>query len=331
MIIKQTGTILIQREMTSLDEDPVFSMTSFASDKNINYFYVVHETRYKYTAPISNSKHLFRLQPVHDLEQSILSYRLSISANASQVCNFTGVFGNHASFVEIKEPYSELSFLSQGVIAVSETSKQLNLVHQPRTMPLIWMPWDQVMLQAYLQAPELPESELFELSEYAMSFVKKNNNDVFAVLQDINKTIFREFSYVPGSTTSYTTAYDVLVNRRGVCQDFSNLLICLARLLNVPARYRMGYIYTGGHYDNQAQADATHAWVEVYLPYLGWIGLDPTNGCEAGKNHIRTACGRHYKDATPTSGTVFSAEPGTQESLTTSVKVLLLNTPSPKA
>ena len=94
-------------------------------------------------------------------------------------------------------------------------------------------------------------------------------------------------------------------------------------MLSIPARYRVGYIYTGGNYANEEQGDATHAWAEVYLPYVGWRGFDPTNGCVVEQDHIRLGCGRHFRDATPTSGTIFSKN--NQESLTVTVKVTEIN------
>jgi transglutaminase-like putative cysteine protease len=104
-----------------------------------------------------------------------------------------------------------------------------------------------------------------------------------------------------------------------VCQDFANLLICLARLLGIPARYRVGYIYTGAQYENKVQSDASHAWTELYLPWFGWQGFDPTNGCLVGRDHVRVACGRHYRDATPTSGTILRG--GGTETLSIAVRV----------
>src|SRR5262249_62314549 len=97
------------------------------------------------------------------------------------------------------------------------------------------------------------------------------------------------------------------VPRRAACRACATLLIGLARLLGVPARYRMGYIFTGAAYRNRASADASHAWVELYLPWIGWHGLDPTHGCQVNLDHVRVACGRNYRDATPTSGTVHKA------------------------
>lgn len=295
-------------------------LTSFSNDPLI--YSVMHETTYRYAEPVEKSQQLFRLQPVHDIYQNLMEYKLSLSVNG-QVCNFTGAFGNHASFIEIEEPYQELKIMAESIVAVMKfPTEHLNLTHQSRIFPAVWMPWDLVMMQTYLLPPELPESELFELADYAMSFVKKNNNDILAVLNDINQTIYRDYSYVQGQTTLFTSPYEVYWNRQGVCQDFAQLFICLARLLNFPARYRVGYLFTEKDYENQVQADESHAWVEIYLPYCGWLGFDPTNGCMAEQNHIRVACGRHYNDATPTSGTFIG---GGGEELNTSVKVKLLS------
>ncbi len=115
-----------------------------------------------------------------------------------------------------------------------------DLLFQQTTVPLIWMPWDRIMLQAYLVPPELPTSQLHELSEYAMSFVEGNNYKIMDIVNDINNTIFREYVYASGSTSSFDNRLDVFVSRKGVCQDFANLFICLARLLNIPARYQVG-------------------------------------------------------------------------------------------
>ena len=121
------------------------------------------------------------------------------------------------------------------------------------------------------------------------------------------------------ATTLATTPFEVYASRRGVCQDFANLLICMARLLNVPARYRAGYIYTGADYQNRIQSEASHAWAELYLPWVGWHGLDPTNGCEVNLDHVRVACGRSYPDATPTAGVLYRG--GGTETLSLSVRV----------
>ena len=94
----------------------------------------------------------------------------------------------------------------------------------------------------------------------------------------INLAMFKGYTYSPGTTNMATTAFDVFCNRSGVCQDFSNLFICMARLLGIPARYMWGYLFTGNIGQSRARSDATHAWVQLYIPNVGWKDFDPTNG-----------------------------------------------------
>jgi transglutaminase-like putative cysteine protease/predicted glutamine amidotransferase len=280
---------------------------------------VIHETNYTYDSPIRLSKHLYRLQPVFDHEQLLLDYKLDISCG-EHYQTFVDVFGNKARYVEITKPYTQLSVKMSATVSIPNKFNYVASMNPRHSMiPLPWMPWQKQMLAPYLTPAELPESQLSELMDYAMSFVERNDNDANAVIDDINQTIFTEYQYLSGSTNLSTTAFDVYCNRHGVCQDFSNLFICLARLLGIPARYRSGYIFTGNKYDNPQQGDATHAWVEVYLPWIGWRGYDPTNGIRASSDHIRVACGRNYHDATPTSGTIYQG--GGKESLWINVQV----------
>jgi len=295
-------------------------LPSTTPDCDMSLYHVIHESVYEYQSPVYLSKHLFRLQPINDLLQSLLNYELAIYLDGKVLQgiaeNFTSAFGNATTYIEIDQPYQRLEVICHSLVNVALPNTQT----QKLSLPLIWMPWDRIMMQAYLIPPELPESELSELSDYALSFVKRNNHDVYAVLDDINRTIHQDYAYVSGSTTLATTPYEVYTHHRGVCQDFANLFICLARLLNIPARYRTGYIYTATDYENQEQGDATHAWLEVYLPNSGWQGYDPTNFCIAGKNHIRVACGRTYFDTAPTSGTIFRG--GGNEKLSIDVRII---------
>lgn len=308
-------------------ENRFITIMTESLDKYPYIYSLDHRTIYEYDAPVHLSKHLFRLQPVSDLIQSLLQFEMTILGDGEPISaipnNFIGAFGNNATFIEIDQPYRRLEIICKSIITIADLPpRRFDLLHLQRNIPLIWMPWDRIMMQAYLVPPELPESQLRELSDYALSFVKRNNHDVFSILNDMNRTIFEDFSYVQGSTFLSTTPYEVYVTRKGVCQDFANLFICLARLLNIPARYRTGYIYTAKDYTNHDQGDASHAWLEVFLPYIGWMGYDPTNYCLAEKNHIRVACGRTFSDATPTSGTIFQG--GGKEALKIDVQVIRL-------
>ena len=128
-------------------------------------------------------------------------------------------------------------------------------------------------------------------------------------------------------TTLGTTAFEVWRTRRGVCQDFANLFITVARLLGLPARYVCGYVYTGNHAEARAQSDASHAWVQLYLPRIGWKGFDPTNGVLPHVDHVRVGYGRNWRDTAPTSGTLFGGNYG-REQMTVDVAVADV-TPAP--
>lgn len=279
---------------------------------------IVHQTIYKYESQVERSKHVLRLRPVQDDLQHVLDYKLSISTEGWRQ-ELEDVFGNHAVAMDIEVPYTEMHLRSEAhVLITTQEPLSVNFPMRRPTLPLVWMPWQRQMMAPYLLPPELPETQLRELSDFAMSFVERQDHDLIAALIDMNLTIYRDFAYISGSTTLATTPWDVFASRKGVCQDFANLLICLARLLDVPARYRVGYIYTGGNYENKVQSEASHAWAEVYLPGLGWRGFDPTNGCMVGTDHVRVACGRNYRDATPTSGTIYKG--GAGERLTVEVR-----------
>jgi transglutaminase-like putative cysteine protease/predicted glutamine amidotransferase len=272
-------------------------------------FDIVHRTTYRYDKPIERSTHMLRVTPVHDRLQHLIAHDLALSV-PGQGHDYEDVFGNRVRRVAIETPFSELVIVSRSTVEVLDVDPLgFGPLRVQSTIPLVWMPWQRQVLDPFLLPAELPETELAELAEYAMSFVKRNDYDLLDTLLDINQTIFREYAYRQGTTTVLTSAFDVYVNRRGVCQDFTNLFICLARLLGVPARYVCGYLYTGpkaaNATANHVQSEASHAWLQVYLPQVGWKGFDPTNGILTQTDHVRVAVGRNYLDATPTSGTIF--------------------------
>lgn len=268
-------------------------------------YHIYHRSHYAYSTPVERSEHVFRLHPVEDDVQEIVHSTLTIRGGGEEI-HYDDVFGNHSVHVTIEQPYTELEIVADSeVIVYARPQDDLRPSVRRTTIPLVWMPWQRQMMSPYLLPPELPETQLHELTEYAMSFVERNDFMLLETLKDMNQRIYEDFTYLSGSTTNETSPFEVYSSRTGVCQDFANLLICMARLLNVPSRYRVGYIHTGNIYDNPEQGDASHAWAEVYLPYLGWRGFDPTNGIMVGQDHVRVACGRNYRDATPTSGTIF--------------------------
>ncbi len=305
-------------------------MQSRPREAPVRTYDVTHRTVYRYEKPVEHSAHMLRLTPTHDRLQRVLAHALDISVDCRER-EFDDVFGNQVRKLIVEMPYTELEIIARSRVRVLDTDPlSYRPLHARTTIPLVWMPWQRHMLTPYLLPPELPETQLLEIIDYARSFVKRNDYDLLETLLDINTTIFNDYEYVPGSTTNSTTAWSVYERRRGVCQDFTNLFICMARLLGVPARYACGYIYTGPKQAqkplapgqpalNQIQSEASHAWVQLYLPEVGWKGFDPTNGILTQTDHVRVAVGRNYIDATPTSGTIYVG--GGAEKLLAEVRV----------
>jgi transglutaminase-like putative cysteine protease/predicted glutamine amidotransferase len=266
---------------------------------------VLHRTVYRYASPVERSAHVLRLFPAHDRLQTLHSCEVKVSVPGHER-DFDDVFGNRVRRVLLETPFTELVIEARSDVGLLDIEPlDFRPARVRSSLPLVWMPWQRQILQPFLLPPELPESELAELTEYAMSFAQRNDYELLDTLLDLNATIFTDYQYKQGATTLATTAFEVYANRRGVCQDFANLFICLARLIGVPARYVCGYLYTGPKHPNARMGDASHAWVQVYLPEVGWKGFDPTNGVITQTDHVRVAVGRNYVDATPTSGTLY--------------------------
>jgi len=153
--------------------------------------------------------------------------------------------------------------------------------------------------------------------EYEAEILNVINNLVdrslspFDTAQVLSKYVYENFEYRKGITTVETAADEIWKIKAGVCQDFAHILLVMLRMVGVPARYVSGYICPK---DQELRGEgATHAWVEVCVPFYGWIGLDPTNNCIASDRHVRLAIGRHFTDCTPVKGTYKGSSEHTLE------------------
>src|SRR5690606_4108075 len=127
-----------------------------------------------------------------------------------------------------------------------------------------------------------------------------HNNLPYKIVLELCEYVYKNFKYTQGLTTVNSTVEDVWKLKAGVCQDFTNVLLQLVRMVGIPARYISGYICPN---ESITRGEgATHAWVEAYIPFYGWFGIDPTNNAIADENHVRLAVGRNYDDCAPVKG-----------------------------
>ena len=291
---------------------------------------VRHTTTYRYDGDVPRSVHSAHLRPVHDRRQEVLDFKLDVLPDPEakvELVELEDAFGNEAERFEVSQPYRSLTIRAESVVRLRDHDPFAFKLYPTRpTVPLNWMPRERLAMSQYLQSEELPDPQIEELFEYAMSFVRNNDGDLVESLFAMNLALYNAFEYVPGSTSNATTPYEVYASKKGVCQDFAGLFITLARLIRVPARYVCGYLYTGNSEKSdkpgasRAPSDATHAWVQLYFPNIGWKGFDPTNGVLPRLDHVRLAVGRFWRDTAPVQGTLYG--PAVNETLDAAVEVL---------
>ena len=126
--------------------------------------------------------------------------------------------------------------------------------------------------------------------------------DPLTAVTQLNRRLWESFDYVPGATEADSPIDLALESGSGVCQDFSHIMLAICRSWGIPARYVSGSLFTDAAEGDRSDPDATHAWVEVFLPSLRWVGFDPTNNVLAGERHVSVAIGRDYSDVPPSRG-----------------------------
>jgi transglutaminase-like putative cysteine protease len=289
------------------------------------YYTVRHVTKFRYTTPISESIMEVRIQPRNEGIQRCLDFRLSTSPRA-QIMQYRDELGNRIHHFDIPNRHNHLTITAEAIVEL------LTPPELPATLPT--SSWDE--LDSMTASDEywdmLRPSRFARPSELLYQLMQeldiKRRDDPLSVLRSINTAIYEHFDYEKKQTNVDSPIDEALSIRRGVCQDFSHIMIALVRELGIPCRYVSGYLFQQSEKSIRSEDGATHAWIEALLPGLNWVGFDPTNNILARERHIRIAVGRDYADVPPTHG-VFR---GTAESeLSVAVKVYPTDVPPPSA
>ncbi len=265
------------------------------------FYSIRHVTRFRYSAPVHESVMELRMQPRSEGPQALRSFQISTNPRA-QLYAYTDYLGNAVYHFNVLRAHEELRIEAQAIVEVA------NFSPPPESAdPLEWQrynPYNLTDLHYDLLEPSKFARESSAFSKFMdETGLEHPQGDPLSALRHLNKTIYDRFEYESGITQVHSPIEVALGARRGVCQDFAHIMIAVARSWGVPARYVSGYLHHRRKDKDRSSEDATHAWVEAYLPSLGWIGLDPTNDIFAGERHIRAAVGRDYADVPPTRGT----------------------------
>lgn len=277
----------------------------------MKYYTIHHHTRYRYETPVSESMMEVRMKPRSDQRQHCLNFQLDVLPEV-QILSTADYLQNEIHYFNIPRRHSELILRSKSLVMVQDMQPQAEALDSAEWDKLAEIAasgryWDWLSPSRFAHPTELLSAFAAEIGADTICCHTPNgtpiylSNDPLHTLHQLNDHIHRAFEYIPTST-SVDSAIDIpLQKRRGVCQDFSHVMIALLRGLGIPARYISGYLFHTKE-ENEGASNASHAWVEAYLPSMGWVGLDPTNNTRVQERHIRIAIGRDYADVPPTKG-----------------------------
>jgi transglutaminase-like putative cysteine protease len=288
-------------------------------------YQIVHRTVYTYTSGVSISHHVARLTPRSLPGQRRISQELLVDPNPSLVTSREDYYGNRATFFTVTGSHQTLAVTS---------SSQVEISPRPAPSAETTPPWETVrdlfcgfggLAAAEAQEFVFPSAmipRLPALAAYALESFSPQRPVLDAVL-DLTVRMARDFKFDPKATTVATPLERVIKNWRGVCQDFAHFQIGCLRAVGLPARYVSGYLETvpPPGKTKLAGADASHAWVQVFIPSLGWVDVDPTNNLLPSDRHVTVAWGRDFDDVSPIRGVIVG---GGKHELKVSVDVIPL-------
>lgn len=292
-------------------------------------FYTIHHlTKFRYSLAVSESIMELRMQPRSEGTQRCLNFQLNVLPR-TRTQSYRDYLGNVIHHFDVPSPHRQLVVIAESLVDV-----QPPLDPPPDLGADAWANleaeiaagdfWEMLVPSHFAQPSDALEEFAQELGLGSREDVRRR--DPLRVLTELNGALFSSIAYVPKSTRVDSPIADALLSRQGVCQDFAHIMITLGRRCGIPCRYVSGYLFHREGDKTRSAEGATHAWVEAFLPGLGWLGLDPTNNVLAGDRHVRTAVGRDYADVPPTRG-VFKGK--TESELTVAVRVAPSDAPPP--
>jgi transglutaminase-like putative cysteine protease len=244
---------------------------------------IIHKTTYRYDGPVSKLVQSVRLCPVSNNAQQILNWHVR-GDDGRLLQGVTDSFGNMVQLHTPRAPGAEVVLTVAGDVQTTDTSGIIKLAQE--------------LLPAFFFTAQseytVPDDAITALAETAR---KEGKSDI-DLLHKMMNIVRDNVTYAVDVSNVSQTAAEVLAQGSGVCQDHAHIMISAARYLGLPARYVSGYLWT----PDQSEQVASHAWMEVLVPDVGWLGFDPANRVCPDERYVRLACGRDYTDAAPVRG-----------------------------
>jgi transglutaminase-like putative cysteine protease len=273
---------------------------------------VEHHTAYRYSDPVILSHQQLHLTPRVLDYQRIREHEVVIKPSPSQQRDMTDAFGNPVTEIAIEAAHTTLDIIARTTVAVSERR-----VIEPAETPA----WESVRAALAYRAAWHPEPAILEATQFlfesSYTRVKRRlrayaedcfepGRPLLTAATALMAKIHGDIKYDTAATNVTTPVMKFFEQKRGVCQDFAHLMISCLRSTGLAARYISGYLFTRRPTGKPRHvgADASHAWVSLFVPGAGWIDLDPTNNVLPSMEHITVGWGRDFFDVTPLRGVI---------------------------
>jgi transglutaminase-like putative cysteine protease len=245
-----------------------------------------HTTRYRFADPVAHGLQRLRLTPKETQGQSIVEWTMEYEGAREELA-YDDQNHNHVTLVSVTEGAQDVVITCRGTV---ETEDQAGVIGRHAGHLPLW---------AFLGQTELTRAGP-RIRQLAAA-VDRNDDGLVPALHSLSAKIRERVGYETGQTHVGTTAEEAMTAGLGVCQDHAQIFIAAARVMEVPARYVSGYLLM----DDRIAQEATHAWAEAWVPGLGWVGFDVSNGISPDPRYVRVATGRDYRDAAPITGISF--------------------------
>lgn len=262
---------------------------------------VRHLTRYEYHGQVWDSFNEARLQPASDSAQLCRKFLLRIDP-AAEVREYPDFYGNTVHYFDLKAAHERLAIEALSTVETQPDARGV----PPGSLPIVALK-SSAVVEEYFDF--LHDSHFVSLEadiwREVVDALPQGAQDLWQDTQTIGRHVYSSFTYTPRVTTVNTRPAEVVRTRRGVCQDFAHVMLGMCRTVGIPARYVSGYFLNPNRAPDEIEA--SHAWVEVFLPGYGWKGFDPTHNREPDTRYVKVAVGRDYGDIRPLGGTFRGA------------------------
>jgi transglutaminase-like putative cysteine protease len=260
-----------------------------------------HVTSYQYRHPVAFGEHQMMLRPRDDDDQKVLDSELEITPEPSGLMWTRDGFGNHVAIARFADRAAELRVASTIRVDHAPTGfRAAEIEHFARTHPFAYAAKDGPCLARFI----VPPTAHRKLDRWVAGFLRPDGSaDTDDLLVATTQTIRRTFKHVARHEKGTQDPIETLTRASGSCRDLATLMIAALRSLGIAARFVSGYLHLADGDDDRITGGNTHAWVQAYVPGLGWVDFDPSSGRVGNQDLVRVAAVREPREAIPLQGT----------------------------